>query len=67
MEREDFERPSYLPLVRKLKPGDLLYVKSIDWLGRNYEDIQNQWRIITKERCVEPTLWDYGLFKSPAS
>ena len=58
---KDFERPSYLALVRKLRPGDLLYVKSIDRLGRNYEDIQNQWRILTKERCVDIAVLDMPL------
>lgn len=47
---KDFERPQYKKLVRKLKAGDLLYILSIDRLGRNYEEIQNQWRIITKKR-----------------
>ena len=43
---KDFERPQYKKLVKKLKPDDLLYIKSIDRLGRNYEEIQNQWRIL---------------------
>ena len=47
---KDFERPQYKKLVKKLKPDDLLYIKSIDRLGRNYEEIQNQWRILTKEK-----------------
>ena len=46
---KDFERPRYKKMVRKLKAGDLLYVLSIDRLGRNYKDIQEQWRILTKE------------------
>ncbi len=46
---KSFDRPQYKKLVKKLKQGDLLYVLSIDRLGRNYEEIQNQWRIITKE------------------
>ena len=41
---KDFERPQYKKLVKKLKAGDLLYILSIDRLGRNYEDIQKQWR-----------------------
>ncbi len=45
---KDFERPQYRRLLKKLRPGDLLYIKSIDRLGRNYEEIQNQWRILTK-------------------
>ena len=45
---KDFNRPQDKKLVKKLKPDDLLYIKSIDRLGRNYEEIQNQWRILTK-------------------
>ncbi len=50
---KDFQRPRYRQMVRRLKPGDLLYVLSIDRLGRNYEEIQNQWRILTKEKGVD--------------
>ena len=50
---KDFDRPQYKRLVKRLKRGDLLYVMSIDRLGRNYEDIQQQWRILTKERGVD--------------
>ena len=46
---KDFNRPAYKKLVCELKNGDLLYILSIDRLGRNYEEIQNQWRIITKK------------------
>ena len=46
---KDFNRPSYKKLMRRLKSGDLLYILSIDRLGRNYEEIQNQWRVLTKE------------------
>lgn len=42
---KDFDRLRYKKLVEKIKPGDLLYIKSIDRLGRNYEEIQNQWRV----------------------
>ena len=42
---KDFERPQYKRLVKKLQPGDILYILSIDRLGRNYEEIQKQWRI----------------------
>ena len=49
---KDFNRPQYKKLLKKIKPGDLLYIKSIDRLGRNYEEIQNQWRIITKEKSA---------------
>ena len=50
---KDFERPNYKRLMKKLRPGDTLIIKSIDRLGRNYEEIQNQWRIITKEKKVD--------------
>lgn len=46
---KDFDRPQYRKLVKKLRAGDLLYVLSIDRLGRNYEEILRQWRILTKE------------------
>ena len=50
---KDFNRPNYQKLIRKIKTGDTLYIKSIDRLGRNYEEIQNQWRMITKEKKAE--------------
>jgi len=50
---KDFERPAYKRLVTRLKQGDLLYIKSIDRLGRNYDEIQNQWRILTKEKGID--------------
>ena len=46
---KDFNRPAYKKLIKKLKSGDLLYILSIDRLGRNYEEIQNQWRVLTKD------------------
>ena len=46
---KDFDRPMYKSLIRRLKENDILYVKSIDRLGRNYEDIIEQWKLITKE------------------
>jgi len=58
---KDFDRPQYKKLVRKLKKGDLLYIKSIDRLGRNYEEIQNQWRILTKEKGVDIVVLDMPL------
>lgn len=48
----DFERPQYKRLIRKLRPGDTLVIKSIDRLGRNYNEILEQWRIITREKKV---------------
>ena len=56
-----FNRPQYKRLVRKLKPGDLLYILSIDRLGRNYEEIQNQWRILTKEIGIDICVLDMPL------
>ena len=58
---KDFDRPQYQALVKKLRPGDLLYVLSIDRLGRNYEEIQNQWRILTKEKGVDIVVIDMPL------
>lgn len=58
---KDFERPQYKKLVKKLKRGDLLYVLSIDRLGRNYEDIQKQWRILTKDIGIEICVVDMPL------
>ena len=58
---KDFERPQYKKLVKKLKPDDLLYIKSIDRLGRNYEEIQNQWRILTKEKKIDIVVLDMPL------
>ena len=46
---KDFERPQYIKLIKKLKKGDLVYILSIDRLGRNYEEIQKEWRKLTKE------------------
>lgn len=57
----DFERPRYKKLVRKLKAGDLLYILSIDRLGRNYKEIQEQWRILTKEIAVDICVLDMPL------
>ena len=58
---KNFDRPAYKKLIKKLKRGDLLYVKSIDRLGRNYDEIQNQWRIITKELGVDICVLDMPL------
>ena len=58
---KDFNRPQYKKLVKKLKPGDLLYIKSIDRLGRNYEEIQNQWRVLTKEKGIDIAVLDMPL------
>ena len=58
---KDFERPNYKRLMKRLRPGDTLIIKSIDRLGRNYEEIQNQWRIITKEKKVDIVVIDMPL------
>ena len=58
---KDFDRPQYKKLVRRLKKDDLLYIKSIDRLGRNYEEIQNQWRVLTKEKGVDIVVLDMPL------
>ncbi len=58
---KDFERPAYRRMVRKLRKDDLLCIKSIDRLGRNYEEIQNQWRMLTKERGVDIYVIDMPL------
>ncbi|MDR2590743.1 MAG: recombinase family protein [Oscillospiraceae bacterium] len=58
---KDSDRPAYKLLIKKLCVSDLLYVLSIDRLGRNYEDIQNQWRILTKEKGVDIVVIDMPL------
>lgn len=58
---KDFNRPQYQKLLRRLKREDLLYVKSIDRLGRNYAEIQEQWRIITKEKQADIVVLDMPL------
>ena len=58
---KDFERPNYKKLIKRLRPSDTLFIKSIDRLGRNYEEIQNQWRIITKEKKVDIVVIDMPL------
>ena len=55
---KDFNRPQYQALLKKLKSSDLLYIKSIDRLGRNYEEIQNQWRVLTKDMGVDIAVID---------
>ncbi len=58
---KDFQRPQYKKMVRRLKPDDLLYIKSIDRLGRNYEEILEQWRILTKEKRNDIVVLDMPL------
>lgn len=58
---KDFERPEYRKMIRKLKKDDLLYIKSIDRLGRNYTEIIEQWRILTKDKGVDIVVLDMPL------
>ena len=58
---KDFERPGYQTLMRRIKPTDTLVIKSIDRLGRNYEEIMEQWRIITKEKQAAIVVLDMPL------
>ncbi len=55
---KDFNRPNYQRLIKTLNKGDLIYVKSIDRLGRNYKEIQEQWRLLTKEMEVDVVVID---------
>ena len=58
---KDFDRPQYKKMLKKLKAGDLLYVLSIDRLGRNYEEIQRQWRLLTKDIGIDICVIDMPL------
>ena len=58
---KDFERPAYQQLIRKLKKGDVLIIKSIDRLGRNYDEIIEQWRVITKQIDADIVVIDMPL------
>lgn len=58
---KDFDRPQYKAMLRRMRAGDLLYVLSIDRLGRNYEEIQNQWRLLTREMGVDICVIDMPL------
>lgn len=58
---KDFQRPQYQELLKRLKPGDQLCITSIDRLGRNYEEIQQQWRFLTKEKRVDILVLDMPL------
>ncbi len=61
---KDFNRPQYRKLVALMEPGDLLYILSIDRLGRNYEEIQEQWRFLTKEKQVDILVIDMPLLNT---
>lgn len=58
---KNFMRPLYQKMIRRMKPGDILVIKSIDRLGRNYEEILNQWRILTKEKRISIVVLDMPL------
>ncbi len=58
---KDFDRPQYKRLVRRMQKSDLLYIKSIDRLGRNYEEILEQWRLLTKENGIDIVVLDMPL------
>jgi len=58
---KDFHRPQYQRLLNLLKPGDLLCITSIDRLGRNYKEVQHQWRILTREKNVDIQVLDMPL------
>ena len=58
---KNFDRPGYIKLVKKLKPEDTLVIKSIDRLGRNYDEILDQWRYLTKEKHVDVVVLDMPL------
>ena len=64
---KNFDRPQYNRLVKRLKKGDVLIVLSIDRLGRNYDEIQNQWRIITKEKQADIVVLDMPLLDTRKS
>lgn len=64
---KDFNRPQYRKLLRKIRPGDIVVIKSIDRLGRNYEEILMQWRIITKEKQVDVVVLDMLLLDTRKS
>lgn len=58
---KDFNRPKYKRLLRRLRRDDLLYIKSIDRLGRNYSEILEQWRVLTKEKGIDIVVLDMPL------
>lgn len=58
---KDFNRPQYRKLLKKIKPGDLIVIKSIDRLGRNYQEIIDQWRVITKNKGADVLVLDMPL------
>ncbi|MBR6678745.1 MAG: recombinase family protein [Phascolarctobacterium sp.] len=63
---KDFERPEYKKLCKRLQKGDVLFVSSLDRLGRNYDEIQEQWRILTKDKQVDIVVLDMPLLDTRA-
>ena len=63
---KNFDRPAYRRLLRRLRSGDVLYVLSIDRLGRDYDEILEQWRIITKKKCADVVVLDFPLLDTRA-
>lgn len=61
---KDFERPGYQRLLRKIKTGDTIVIKSIDRLGRNYDEILEQWRFLTKQKQVDIIVLDMPLLNT---
>lgn len=61
MSGKDFNRPNYHEMVKRMRKGDVLYILSIDRLGRNYEEIQNQWRMLTKDMGIDICVIDMPL------
>lgn len=61
---KDFERPGYQRLLKKLKTGDTIVIKSIDRLGRNYDEILEQWRLLTKQKQVDIIVLDMPLLNT---
>lgn len=61
---KDFNRPSYKRMVKKLKAGDILYLKSIDRLGRDYDEIIEQWRILTRVKDIDIVIIDFPLLNT---
>ena len=58
---KDFNRPNYRRMVRRMRSGDLLYILSIDRLGRNYKEIQEQWRLLTQDKGIDICVLDMPL------
>ncbi len=63
---KDFDRPAYQKMLKKMRSGDILYILSIDRLGRNYMEIQEQWRILTKEKEIDIIVIDMPLLDTTA-